>query len=156
VLSASIPLMMEVVNTSETSVNFYETALRNTPEDVHLQLLTCLGLGQSVTWLRAVRMSAWRTPRPDRLWDPPERVQWGTGLFLVCKTYRLICVADDHLHMSPRVPSRRAVYAHVVQRRMKSVTRLLVALRPVHTAVWYWTRDPELADCRRIVCLACR
>jgi hypothetical protein len=57
-LSASISLMMEVVNTSETSVNFYETALRNTPEDVHLQLLTGLGLGQSVTWLRAVRMSA--------------------------------------------------------------------------------------------------
>jgi hypothetical protein len=32
-----IALMMEVVRTSETSVNFYQTAHRNNPEDSHLQ-----------------------------------------------------------------------------------------------------------------------
>jgi hypothetical protein len=31
-----IALMMEAVNTSETLVNFYETTLRNIPEDSHL------------------------------------------------------------------------------------------------------------------------
>jgi hypothetical protein len=31
--------MMEAVSTSETSVNFYETARRNIPEDSHLQNL---------------------------------------------------------------------------------------------------------------------
>jgi cell division protein FtsL len=31
-----IALMMEVVSTSETSVNFYHTARRNIPEDSHL------------------------------------------------------------------------------------------------------------------------
>jgi hypothetical protein len=29
--------MMEAANTSETSVNFYETARRNIPEDSHLK-----------------------------------------------------------------------------------------------------------------------
>jgi hypothetical protein len=28
-------LMMEAANTSETSVNFYQTTLRNNPEDTH-------------------------------------------------------------------------------------------------------------------------
>jgi hypothetical protein len=30
-----IALMMEVVSTTETSVNFYQTTRRNTPEDSH-------------------------------------------------------------------------------------------------------------------------
>jgi hypothetical protein len=30
--------MMEAVNTSETSVNFYETTRRNIPEDSHLHI----------------------------------------------------------------------------------------------------------------------
>jgi hypothetical protein len=30
--------MMKAVNTSETSVNFYQATLRNIPEDTHLQL----------------------------------------------------------------------------------------------------------------------
>jgi hypothetical protein len=30
-------LMMEAVNTSETSVNFYETTQHNIPEDIHIQ-----------------------------------------------------------------------------------------------------------------------
>jgi hypothetical protein len=40
VLAASIimtiALMMEAVTISETSVNFYQTTLRNNPEDCHL------------------------------------------------------------------------------------------------------------------------
>jgi hypothetical protein len=32
-----IALMMEAASTSETSVNFYQTARRNIPEDSHLQ-----------------------------------------------------------------------------------------------------------------------
>jgi hypothetical protein len=31
-----IALMMEAASTSETSVNFYQTARRNNPEDSHL------------------------------------------------------------------------------------------------------------------------
>jgi hypothetical protein len=31
-----IALMMEAASTSETSVNFYQTTLRNNPEDNHL------------------------------------------------------------------------------------------------------------------------
>jgi hypothetical protein len=31
-----IALMMEAINTSETSVNFYQTTRRNNPEDSHL------------------------------------------------------------------------------------------------------------------------
>jgi hypothetical protein len=34
-----IALMMEAASTSETSANFYQTALRNNPEDSHLH--TC-------------------------------------------------------------------------------------------------------------------
>jgi hypothetical protein len=36
---AMIALMMEAVNTSETSVTFYETTLRYIPEDSHLDTL---------------------------------------------------------------------------------------------------------------------
>jgi hypothetical protein len=37
VLAASIiALMVEAASTSETSVNFYQTAQRNNPEDSHL------------------------------------------------------------------------------------------------------------------------
>jgi hypothetical protein len=36
VLTASIALTMEAPSTSETSVNFYLTTLRNNPEDSHL------------------------------------------------------------------------------------------------------------------------
>jgi hypothetical protein len=36
VLAASIALMMEAASTSVTSVNFYQTARRNNPEDSHL------------------------------------------------------------------------------------------------------------------------
>jgi hypothetical protein len=36
VLHQLIPLMMEAVSTSETSVNLYETTRRNIPEDSHL------------------------------------------------------------------------------------------------------------------------
>jgi hypothetical protein len=32
-----IALMMEAASTSETSVSFYQTTLRNNPEDSHLQ-----------------------------------------------------------------------------------------------------------------------
>jgi hypothetical protein len=35
---AAIDLMMEAANTSETSVNFYQTTRRNNPEDRHLQM----------------------------------------------------------------------------------------------------------------------
>jgi hypothetical protein len=35
--SLMIALMMEAVSTSETSVNLYQTARRNIPEDSHLQ-----------------------------------------------------------------------------------------------------------------------
>jgi hypothetical protein len=43
VLSASIirviiALIMEAASTSETSVNFFQTARCNTPEDIHLQV----------------------------------------------------------------------------------------------------------------------
>jgi hypothetical protein len=34
--SGLIALMIEAVNTSETSVNFYQTTRRNNPEDSHL------------------------------------------------------------------------------------------------------------------------
>jgi hypothetical protein len=34
--------MMEAVNTSETSVNFYQTTRRNVPEDSHLRVVFCL------------------------------------------------------------------------------------------------------------------
>jgi hypothetical protein len=38
-LAASIiALMMEAESTSETSVNFYQTTLRNIPEDSHFRL----------------------------------------------------------------------------------------------------------------------
>jgi hypothetical protein len=33
-----ITLMMEAINTSETSVNFYQTSRRNIPEDCHLHI----------------------------------------------------------------------------------------------------------------------
>jgi hypothetical protein len=33
-----IILMMEAASTSETSVNFYQTTRRNTPEDSHLHI----------------------------------------------------------------------------------------------------------------------
>jgi hypothetical protein len=33
---SAIALMVETINTSETSVNFYETTRRNIPEDSHL------------------------------------------------------------------------------------------------------------------------
>jgi hypothetical protein len=33
-----IALMMEEVNTSETSVKFYQTTRRNIPEEIHLHL----------------------------------------------------------------------------------------------------------------------
>jgi hypothetical protein len=43
VLAASIiALMTEAANTSETSVNFYQTTRRNNPEDSHLQQDTLL------------------------------------------------------------------------------------------------------------------
>jgi hypothetical protein len=35
-MMALIALIMEAVNTSETSVNFYETTRRSIPEDYHL------------------------------------------------------------------------------------------------------------------------
>jgi hypothetical protein len=35
-VAPGIALMMEAVNTSETSVNFYQTTRRNIPEDSHL------------------------------------------------------------------------------------------------------------------------
>jgi hypothetical protein len=39
VLAASIIApMMEAANTSETSVNFYQTTRRNNPEDSHLHI----------------------------------------------------------------------------------------------------------------------
>jgi hypothetical protein len=38
-LSEVIALMMEAIRTSETSVNFYQTARRNIPEDSHLEPL---------------------------------------------------------------------------------------------------------------------
>jgi hypothetical protein len=44
-------LMMWAESISETSVNFYQRALRNSPDDSHLQLL----IGQTMTsqnWLR--------------------------------------------------------------------------------------------------------
>jgi hypothetical protein len=34
-----IAVMMEAASTSETSVNFYNTARRNNPQDIHLQKL---------------------------------------------------------------------------------------------------------------------
>jgi uncharacterized integral membrane protein len=34
-----VALMMEAVNTSETSVSFYQTTQCNIPEDSHLQIL---------------------------------------------------------------------------------------------------------------------
>jgi hypothetical protein len=37
-----IALMMEVVHTSETPVNFYNTTRRNIPEGCHLHALPCL------------------------------------------------------------------------------------------------------------------
>jgi hypothetical protein len=40
-----IALMMEAVSTSETSMNFYETARRNIPEDNHLQQKISLTIG---------------------------------------------------------------------------------------------------------------
>jgi hypothetical protein len=36
--SSLIVLMMEAANTPETSVNFYQTARRNNPEDSHLHI----------------------------------------------------------------------------------------------------------------------
>jgi hypothetical protein len=36
--SSLIALMMEAASTSETSVNFYQTARRNNPDDSHLQV----------------------------------------------------------------------------------------------------------------------
>jgi hypothetical protein len=39
-----LALMMETASTSETSVNFYQTAWRNIPEDSHLQENTYLKL----------------------------------------------------------------------------------------------------------------
>jgi hypothetical protein len=38
---AAITLMMEAVSTSDTSVNFYQTAQCNNPEDSHLRIHTC-------------------------------------------------------------------------------------------------------------------
>jgi hypothetical protein len=36
-----IALMMDAANTSETSVNFYQTTRRNIPEDCHLHTRRC-------------------------------------------------------------------------------------------------------------------
>jgi hypothetical protein len=36
IVAPIIALMMEAANTSETSVNFYQTTRRNNPEDSHL------------------------------------------------------------------------------------------------------------------------
>jgi hypothetical protein len=46
VLTASIiiALMMEAVNTSETSINFYQTTWCNIPEDSHLHTHCCENL----------------------------------------------------------------------------------------------------------------
>jgi hypothetical protein len=41
--------MMEAVNTSETSVNFYQTTRRNIPED-GFQVLTAAGINMTVVW----------------------------------------------------------------------------------------------------------
>jgi hypothetical protein len=38
-MTSSFALMIEAVSTSETSVNFYQTTRRNTPEDSHLYIL---------------------------------------------------------------------------------------------------------------------
>jgi hypothetical protein len=40
VLAAFIRVMMETASTSETSVNFYQTTMRNNPEDSHLHSIT--------------------------------------------------------------------------------------------------------------------
>jgi hypothetical protein len=37
VFATSITLMMEAASTSKTLVNFYQTTLRNNPEDSHLE-----------------------------------------------------------------------------------------------------------------------
>jgi hypothetical protein len=42
IIRAMIVLMMEIVNTSETLVNFYQTTWRNNPEDSHIQMYSCL------------------------------------------------------------------------------------------------------------------
>jgi hypothetical protein len=40
--NCAIALMMEAVNTSETSVNFYQTTRGSIPEDSHLHLVKSL------------------------------------------------------------------------------------------------------------------
>jgi hypothetical protein len=41
ILRKTMALMMEVASTSETSVNFYQSARRNISEDSHLQIKLC-------------------------------------------------------------------------------------------------------------------
>jgi hypothetical protein len=45
VLATSIitAMVMEAANTSETSVNYYQTTRRNNPEDSHLHFIVCFG-----------------------------------------------------------------------------------------------------------------
>jgi hypothetical protein len=43
-MSALVALMMEAVDISETSVNFYYTTRRNIPEDSHIHILYVSGL----------------------------------------------------------------------------------------------------------------
>jgi hypothetical protein len=75
-LLALIALMIEAVRTSETTVNIYQTTLRNIPEDSHLHTRRCENLkSQSVTgWdgLDVVgKITFWPLPRieprPSRL-----------------------------------------------------------------------------------------
>jgi hypothetical protein len=52
-----IVLMMEAVSTSKTSVNIYQTARRNIPEDSHLHNLRRENLKSHITEIRFFFMS---------------------------------------------------------------------------------------------------
>jgi hypothetical protein len=53
VLAASIiRAMTKAANICETSVNFYQTAQHNNPEDSHLKFIFCLLLFSSETFIR--------------------------------------------------------------------------------------------------------
>jgi hypothetical protein len=44
IIKAMMMMMREAVSTSETSVNFYQSARRNIPEDSHLHTRCCKNL----------------------------------------------------------------------------------------------------------------
>jgi hypothetical protein len=61
-----IVLMMEVLSTSETSVNFYQTKPFNSPEDTHLRRLENLKSRFVKVGMKSINIEGWEVSEPVR------------------------------------------------------------------------------------------